>query len=210
MSRNPFSIRYISIYYLLFLILSVTVSLHAQTKISEEKVLINGKKYTLYMAVSGDSPVSIARKFGLTLGELTNANPEILEKMNSGTMIKIPVKEPENLSQPQNGLQKGDTEDAQFSYHYVWKRETVFSIAKKHKVTIDDVYKYNPNAKEGIKEGDVLKIPKNDAVPVANTTKPIENQSISKSKYPLDSIVCPIQRKWCFRQWCSSSRFFWS
>ncbi|MEI6138961.1 MAG: LysM peptidoglycan-binding domain-containing protein [Mariniphaga sp.] len=180
MPHNLFSMRYISIYYILFLIISTHVTLHAQNKTGEEKVMINGKKYTLYMAVSGDSPVSIARKFGLTLVELTRANPEILERMNSGTMIKIPIKEPENQAQSQNGLQKGDSEDAQFSYHYVWKRETVFSIAKKHKVTIEDIYKHNPNAKEGIKEGDVLKIPKNKSVPVANTANSIENQPVSK------------------------------
>ena len=180
MSINPLPIRNISIYYILFLIISATISLSAQNKTSDEKVMINGKKYTLYMVASGDSPVSIARKFGLTLGELTNANPEILERMNSGSMIKIPVKEPENQTLSQNGLQKGDTEDAQFSYHYVWKRETVFSIAKKHKVTIEDIYKHNPNAIEGIKEGDVLKIAKNESLSVANTTKPIDNQPTIK------------------------------
>ena len=119
MCCNLSLIRYISIYYILFLIISTSVSLQAQNKISDEKVMINGKKYTLYMAVSGDSPVSIARKFGLTLSELTSANPEILDRMNSGSMIKIPVEEPENQVQQQNGLQKGDTEDAKFSYHYV-------------------------------------------------------------------------------------------
>ena len=164
MSGNLFSIRYISIYYILFLFISTTVSLNAQNKTGEEKVMINGKKYTLYMAVSGDSPVSIARKFGLTLSELTSANPEILEKMNSGSMIKIPVKESENQSQSQNGLQKDSNDDGLFTYHPVWKRETVFSIAKKHKVTIEDIYQYNPNSRDGIKEGDLLKIPKKEAI----------------------------------------------
>jgi LysM repeat protein/ABC-type branched-subunit amino acid transport system substrate-binding protein len=172
--------RYISIYYILFIIISAPVSLNAQNNTGEEKVMINGKKYILYMAVSGDSPVSIARKFGLTLSELTTANPEILEKMNSGSMIKIPVKESGNQPTSQNGLQKDNNDEGLFTYHPVWKRETVFSIARKHKVTIEDIYQYNPKSREGINEGDLLKIPKKGAALSETPDKPIDKQSTIK------------------------------
>jgi len=47
-----------------------------------------------------------------------------------------------------------------FTFHSVEKKETVFSIAKENGITVEDIYLYNPKAKENIKPGDVLQIPK--------------------------------------------------
>lgn len=51
---------------------------------------------------------------------------------------------------------------ANFTYHSVEKKETVFSIAQENGVTPEDIYLYNPKSKESIKPGDVLQIPKPD------------------------------------------------
>lgn len=171
MASQRISNRSITILYTFFLLLSFAFALPAQTKSGVEKVIIQGKTYTIYTAVSGDSPFSIARKFGLTLDELTNANPEIKDKLNSGQTVKIP----DSKSQIQNGLQKDTSEDHLFIYHSVRKKETVFSIAQKSNTTSEDIYQHNPQARDGIKEGDVLKIPKTGAPvnePKAQTIKP--------------------------------------
>lgn len=49
--------------------------------------------------------------------------------------------------------------DQNFTFHSVEKKETVYSIAKDNKTTPEEIYLYNPKAKEGIKPGDVLQIP---------------------------------------------------
>src|SRR5690606_28877876 len=46
--------------------------------------------------------------------------------------------------------------------HTVVKDDTVSSLARKYNVTIHDIYQLNPSAKEGIKLGEVIIIPKND------------------------------------------------
>lgn len=65
-----------------------------------------------------------------------------------------------NKPQTPNGLQKEDQEDRFFIFHSVRKRETVFSIAQKNNITSEDIYNNNPQSRDGIKVGDVLKIPK--------------------------------------------------
>jgi LysM repeat protein len=65
-----------------------------------------------------------------------------------------------NKPQTPNGLQKEDQEDRFFIFHSVRKRETVFSIAQKNNITSEDIYNNNPESRDGIKVGDVLKIPK--------------------------------------------------
>lgn len=47
-----------------------------------------------------------------------------------------------------------------FIEHKVMAKETVFSIAKKYKVTPSDIYKWNPDTKNGVQENSVLIIPK--------------------------------------------------
>ena len=128
------------------------------------------------MAVSGDSPFSIARKFGITLDELNNANPEIKEKLNSGQTVKIPVASSETKPQQVTGLQKDENDDRFFTFHSVRRKETVFSIAQKSNVTLEDIYRFNPQSKEGIKVGDVLKIPKQPTQEKEIKANPIEIQ----------------------------------
>ena len=160
MPRNLLTIRCISIISTVFLLISLTFSISAQEKPVDQKVMIGGKMYTLYMAVSGDSPFSIARKFGITLEELNGANPEIKNRLISGQTIKIPTSVSETKPHIVSVLQKDDSEDRLFNYHSVRKKETVFSIAQKSNVTSEDIYHFNPQSRDGIKAGDVLKIPK--------------------------------------------------
>lgn len=158
MARKKITMRSISTISTFLLIFIFCLDLSAQHKPGNEKVLIEGKMYTLYTAISGDSPFGIARKFGITLDELKVANPQISEKLNAGQVLRIPVTGKSN--EIGNGLQKENQENGLFIYHSVKKRETVFSIAQKRKITSEDIYHNNPQARDGIKEGDVLKIPK--------------------------------------------------
>lgn len=54
----------------------------------------------------------------------------------------------------QNSLEKN------FLRHKVKAKETIFSLAKEYNITPEDIYRYNPSAKQGIKSGEVLQIPK--------------------------------------------------
>ena len=181
MARINISMRTISTISALFLIVFFCLSLPAQQKAGAEKVLIGGKTYTLYTALSGDSPFAIARKFNISLEELNLANPDIKTKLNSGQVVKIPVATTENKQQILNGQEKPDSEDGLFIYHAVRKRETVFSIAQKSKITSEDIYYNNPQSRDGIKEGDVLKIPKPKAP--ANESKAMTIQVQQPIKY---------------------------
>ena len=171
----------LSIIYTLFLLISGCFSLLAQQNATSDKIVIDGKKYILYTAVSGDSPYSIARKFGISPEELKKANPDILEKLNSGQKVRIPTAANGNAPSAVNGLQNDD--DRFFIFYSVRKKETVFSIAKKNNVTPEDIYRNNSRAKEGIKEGDVLKIPKPQALSVES------KNSTNKFQEPIKHVV---------------------
>lgn len=70
-----------------------------------------------------------------------------------------------------------DTKRPNFAAHEVKKGETLYSISKQHNVAADEIVKLNPDAKEGVKIGQILIIPPtyaNTSAPVENTTKKSE------------------------------------
>ena len=58
-----------------------------------------------------------------------------------------------------------------FKTHKVQKGETVYSISKQYSITPFDIYKLNPDAKEGIKENTVLIIPNADNLDLVLTER---------------------------------------
>ena len=172
--------RSISTISILFLIVALCFKLSAQPKSAGEKVLIGGKTYTLYTVSGGETSFSISKKFGITVDELNGANPEIKNQLNSGQTIKIPAIKSDSKPAVVKGTQKDEGDDHLYSYHSVRKKETVFSIAQKSGITSEDIYHFNPQARDGIKEGDVLKIPK--PLTSENESKAIinENQQLVK------------------------------
>ncbi len=178
MARKKTTMRTISTISTLFLFLSFCITLSAQQKTAGEKVIIGGKTYTLYTVLSGETSFSISRKFGITVDELNSANPGIKEQLNSGQTIKIPATKSDAKPAIANG--SGESEDHLFTYHSVRKKETVFSIAQKSKITSEDIYQFNPQARDGIKEGDVLKIPKPQTSESESKARNDESQQLVK------------------------------
>lgn len=65
------------------------------------------------------------------------------------------------------------------SKHTVVKGETVSSIARKYKVTPNDLYQLNPDIFDGIKEGQVISIPKSVIISQSNNIKSENNSNKS-------------------------------
>jgi len=65
------------------------------------------------------------------------------------------------------------------SKHTVIKGETVSSIARKYKVTPNDLYQLNPDIFDGIKEGQVISIPKSVIISQSNNVESENNSSKS-------------------------------
>lgn len=67
----------------------------------------------------------------------------------------------------------------EISKHTVVKGETVTSIARKYRVTPNDLYQLNPNISEGIKEGQVIVVPDSAIKIQSDKSKPESNSSQS-------------------------------
>jgi len=76
-------------------------------------------------------------------------------------------------------------DDDTYFFHTVEKGQTVFSIASMYRVSIDVIYKLNPQSKTLIKVGEQLKIPQESGSYIYHVIKPQETLYAVSRKYQL-------------------------
>ncbi|MGC9150397.1 MAG: LysM peptidoglycan-binding domain-containing protein [Microbacter sp.] len=103
----------------------------------------NGHRYFLYTVQPQEGLFAIARKFNISQADILTANPTITEAIQAGQQIKIPI-------EPQT---------TEYRKHIVTKKQTLYSIAYLYGTTVDAIVALNPDAANGIKDGEVLLIP---------------------------------------------------
>lgn len=116
----------------------------------------------IHKVASGETLYSIAKKYDLSVQELKNFNPGLevnnLQvgqelKVKKGSVAATPVKTEVRSQEPARGTK------ASAKQHQVVAKETLYSISKRYKVSIDALKKANPDLAGGLKVGQVLTIP---------------------------------------------------
>lgn len=101
----------------------------------------------------GETIYGIATKNNTTVSELYEINPELrVGSLREGQVIKLPIVEEFELKNGQNGaLVNQEVETI-----IVKPKETIFNITRTNNVTQQDLLKWNPKLRDGLKEGDTL------------------------------------------------------
>jgi LysM repeat protein len=145
---------------LLVLVIHVTAFCQfkpAKVEPSDEKIIYKGKLYYVHIVKEGQTLYSISQAYNVTDVDIAKANPETpLNIIKPGQVLRIPVvTSARDVSESDFGHTSED-----FIYHIVKKGETVYSIHNKYNVTLEEIYYYNPGAKNSIKTGQQLRIPR--------------------------------------------------
>ncbi len=98
-----------------------------------------------YTVKSGDSLWSISRKFGVTVNELKKVNNLSSNLLSIGQNLIIPGKK-NNTSSNEYVVKKGDT---------------LYGIANKYNVSVDNLKSYNNLSTDSLSIGQIIKIPDN-------------------------------------------------
>ncbi len=121
------------------------------------------KKQTLF---------AISRAYKVSISDIQNANPQILNGLQEGMILKIPKTKIDTLKTKTNNTKiedktvnpnnkntsKSVSDAPEFIEHRVRLKETLYSISKKYEISVDDILKYNPDAQESLRWGSKLKI----------------------------------------------------
>ncbi|MBN9293966.1 MAG: LysM peptidoglycan-binding domain-containing protein [Flavobacteriia bacterium] len=118
---------------------------------------INGRKFIVHQVVAGNTLYSIAKQYNVTLSDVLNNNPEAENGIKVGQNIYIPVKE--EVTTKTTAASPEDADVKLNRFHTVQKQETLYSIAQKYDLTMNDLIKLNPGIENGVKVGQQIIIP---------------------------------------------------
>ncbi|AXG75075.1 LysM peptidoglycan-binding domain-containing protein [Flavobacterium arcticum] len=116
----------------------------------------NVDAYIYHTVVVGETKYSIARDFGMTLQLLEELNPEVKDLLPLGYELKLVNKKIVNNQTVITTI----VSDPNYMTYIVRPKETFYNLGKKTGLTEEEIIALNPDAKEGLKEGMELKLPK--------------------------------------------------
>lgn len=148
-------------------------------------------KYLTHIVASGETLYSISKLYGVSINDIKVSNPTIGDdnNINMGQLIRIDaasliaasasgqpaITEPEPIAkqEPIAETQVKTIEQANqqgYIEHVVKKRETLYGLSRKYNVSILDINSANPSLRsEGLKEGNIILIPSDQATALATT-----------------------------------------
>ncbi|HYG50109.1 MAG TPA: LysM peptidoglycan-binding domain-containing protein, partial [Flavobacteriales bacterium] len=144
----------------------------------------NGKEYYIHTVKKGETLSEIAKKYKSPLADVLNSNPGKEDRIDIGDHIKIPVTAKNRRKDPPPPIHHTATGKGHMVEHKVEKGETIYGIAKKYKTTQEAIYELNPEAKNGISPGLILKI--ETTVVNESITHAIQNNKLVEPKVLFD------------------------
>ncbi len=142
---------------LLLLLLLFSFSIFSQTK-----EVINGKEYIVHEVVKGNTLYSISKQYNISLSDILNNNPEAEKGINIGQKLYFPTNAVVTNPPSTNTILDGKAFDDSFKlkkFHIVEKQETLYSIARKYNITLNELVEANTGLESGIRIGQKLIIP---------------------------------------------------
>ncbi|MFN7045200.1 MAG: LysM peptidoglycan-binding domain-containing protein [Flavobacterium sp.] len=118
--------------------------------VSKPKAISNA---TTHLVEAKETKYGIATRYGLTVTELEQLNPQIVGGLNMGeTLILKP------------GVQLKKPSKVTLVDYEVQPKETLYSLSKKFDIAQGDLITLNPDLQDGLKIGMILKVPSNGTV----------------------------------------------
>lgn len=128
-----------------------------------------------YTVKAKETKFGIARKFGISIAELEDLNPDLGASLNVGQTLVVPDK---------TVIENAEIDDENFQYYEVKPKEGFFRLKVKFGLSEEEIVALNPYAKEGLKDGMILKLPKEgnaisqEDISIVNLENRIENKKM--------------------------------
>lgn len=149
--------------------------------------------FIIYQVQKQETLYGISRQYNLTVDDILKANPGF-DSLKAGMEIRIPKKKqavkvakPEIKNVPEPKAEPNAKAIAGQDEMIVKIGETLYSIAKNNNTTVDNLIDLNPQVKDGLKAGMVLKLHKADA---RNNIKPEIKNEIPSAVKPVIPANC--------------------
>ena len=169
-------------------------------KKSKKTEIIDGKKYYLHTVEKGQTLFGIARAYGLTVNDVQVENPDALNGIKPGMVLKIPAQKPlppvNTTPKPQPSTVVKDTSTFLYTAE---PGQTLYSIAQQNNTTVERLQELNPELKTaGLRAGQQIRIPGKAKAGVqtalpANATLPDTTFAENKKTFYNVVLMLPLQ-----------------
>ncbi|MBL0735285.1 LysM peptidoglycan-binding domain-containing protein [Flavobacterium sp. GN10] len=130
----------------------------------------------------GDNLSVIAKKYGVKVKDIADANPNAPKILKLNSVLLIPNKNKTTAKTKSKNVEIADNNTSSVNTsgtHEVASKETLWGISKKYNVSVDDLKKANPSLEsEGLKIGQQINIPSNNVA--SNISSPSETPANSE------------------------------
>ncbi len=133
-----------------------------EVTIHTDSLIGNTKTHTI---LAKETKYGIARKYGITIAELETLNPDVPANFPIGTVLIVP-----NTSVIETAI----IEESTFDFYEVQPKEGFYRLKIKLGLTQEEIVALNPYAEDGLKDGMILKIPKENAIALSENTKKVD------------------------------------
>lgn len=139
--------------------------------------------FTFHTIQPKETLYSVSRNYQIPAKDIVEANPGLsVETFQIGKTIRIPTLTVENM--PQKEIQ---TVTKEIEYK-IARRETMFRLTRKFNISSDELVKRNPQLKNGVRAGMVIKIPVQTEEAVTN------NREIAQSERETNALLNPSKK----------------
>ena len=171
-------------------ILKLAIPVVIMSLLLSSGVFAQTKEHTIK---SGETLSSIAKKYNTTLANLYKLNPEAKSGIKAGGVLK--VQDALNEQKADTKVPIAQTSGTQ-AKHLVISGESFYKIAKKYKVSVSDLERWNGYGNSGLKSGNEIwvKAPDGMETPVEKLVK--ENQTQVEEKQEVNQPATdPVEHK---------------
>ena len=140
-------------------------------------IVFSQEKFIRHTVSKGETISEIAQQYNLSAKAIYELNPDAKNGLKFREVLLIPTKTKKKTS-----LTTEIATNPVVASHEVLPKETLYGIAKQNNISVADLYKINPNLeKEGLKKGQIIKIPQTAFDNVVINTAPEKAVEVQKA-----------------------------
>lgn len=124
----------------------------------------NGQKFLVHTVKKGETLFAISKAYNCTSAEIEKNNPTVKGSVNEGMELFVPI----ITSGASNTMSQA--KPSEYKQHTVTKGQSLYAISKLYSVSMQDLIAANPDVKQGVEAGQIVKIPQGTNTAAASPT----------------------------------------
>lgn len=147
--------------------------------------IVPDPKTSLHEVRPKETLFGIARKYGISVNELQEMNPNLKENLAVGSQLKVPAT---------SFVDTATIEEDRYGFYEVQAKEGFYRLKVKLGLSEEEIVTLNPYAKDGLKEGMILKIPKKNSTEIIREVNKVDLSShIKNASKKKIAVLLPFQ-----------------